>query len=80
MNHYHFRGYIIHVHPALTVFIGNNETEFIIYNDKEDYAVVAILRWIPEHQTLRVINRWRLSFEHDSQQNVFIHYDPDYRY
>ncbi|MGT2800613.1 hypothetical protein [Streptococcus marmotae] len=80
MNHYHFGKYTVHVHSALSVFIGNDGTELIIYNDKDDYAVVAVFRWVSEKQILRVVNKWRLTFEHDSQNNVFIHYDPDYRY
>ncbi|HFI0601814.1 TPA: hypothetical protein ACGO9Z_000246 [Streptococcus suis] len=80
MKQYQFKNYTIHTHSDLIVFIGNDETDLIIYSNKTDYALLAWLRWVPESEGVHIINRWKLTFEHDGQQNIYIHYDPDYAY
>lgn len=80
MNSYHFRGYTVHVHEALKVFIGNDEMDFIIYSEEQEHAVMAILRWLPDNQVLHIINKWRLTFEHDCEKQITIHFDPTFRY
>ena len=80
MKQYLFRKYAIHVHQSLNVFIGNDETEMVPYSKEPDFTLFALLRWLPDKNSIRIINRWKLTFEYDGNNNIYIHYDPDYRY
>ncbi|HEL2593830.1 TPA: hypothetical protein TZ702_000621 [Streptococcus suis] len=80
MKQYSFRQYTIHVHPNLNVFIGNDETELVLYSKEPDCTLLTLLRWLPDKNSVRIINRWKLTYEYDDKNNIYIHYDPDYRY
>ena len=80
MKQYLFRKYAIHVHQSLNVFIGNDEAEMVLYSKEPDFTLFALLRWLPDKNSIRIINRWKLTFEYDGNNNIYIHYDPDYRY
>ena len=65
MKQYLFRKYAIHVHQSLNVFIGNDETEMVLYSKEPDFTLFALLRWLPDKNSIRIINRWKLTFEYD---------------
>ncbi|HEM4745023.1 TPA: hypothetical protein U1058_000898 [Streptococcus suis] len=80
MKQYLFRQHTIHVHPSLNVFIGNDEVEMVLYSKEPDFTLLALLRWLPDKNSIRIINRWKLTYEYDGNNNIYIHYDSDYRY
>ncbi|WP_156021768.1 hypothetical protein [Streptococcus ruminantium] len=80
MKQYKFRNYTIHTHPDLIVVIGNDETDLILYTNRTDYALLAWLSWHEENESVHIVNRWKLTFEHDTNHNIYIHYNPDYHY
>lgn len=78
---YHFRGYTIHVPEELFVYIGNKETELLIYKDDRNYALMASVRWLSHRESLQVTVSWHLWFEHclDDEQQIYVDFDPDYQ-
>lgn len=63
MTSYSFRHYTIHIHEEAQVFIGNDETDFLVYSDREEYAAQLLIHFDEATQAIRLINRWNFTFE-----------------
>lgn len=61
---YCFRGYKLHIPEQLKVYIGNDETEFLVYLHQKSYQRLAHLSWVEENQSLRVFIPPFVEFEY----------------
>lgn len=53
---------------GIKVFIGNQEKDFLVYSDENDYAVLLLIRWNESRQFLQFINRWKIQIEIDGNE------------
>lgn len=79
---YQFRSYTIHVPEELCVYIGNDETEFLVYKDNPTHILISRICWLEHRQSLKFVDGWRTSFEHEigDCKTFYIDYDPNFNY